>query len=174
MDRSVDPCQDFYRYTCGNWMKTTKIPSSRSHYNIFSEINDQNKQKIKDVSIVFPFKLFYSSDTYTVCIAWWQHFGKLIKWFYTKSYKIDIYYVCCGKIVKEGIFFFFYIFYLVLKMMIQRLLIKMYTFITSYKKSIWENDHMILLKIRKPECLYSLTECSLSLTLKINVSEVFS
>lgn len=107
MDRSVDPCQDFYRYTCGNWMKTTKIPSSRSHYNIFSEINDQNKQKIKDVSIVFPFKLFYSSDTYTVCIACWQHFGKLIKWFYTKSYKIDIYYVCCGEIVKEGIFFFF-------------------------------------------------------------------
>lgn len=49
MDRSVDPCQDFYRYTCGNWMKTTKIPSSRSHYNIFSEINDQNKQKIKDI-----------------------------------------------------------------------------------------------------------------------------
>ncbi|XP_078330083.1 endothelin-converting enzyme 1-like isoform X2 [Crassostrea virginica] len=49
MDQTVDPCKDFYRYTCGNWMRTTKIPASRSRYNIFSEIEDQNKEKVRTI-----------------------------------------------------------------------------------------------------------------------------
>jgi len=26
MDRSVDPCTDFYTYSCGGWMKKNPIP----------------------------------------------------------------------------------------------------------------------------------------------------
>ena len=32
LDQTVDPCTDFYNFSCGNWIKNTAIPSGEFRY----------------------------------------------------------------------------------------------------------------------------------------------
>ncbi|KAK3094385.1 hypothetical protein FSP39_001059 [Pinctada imbricata] len=47
MDLSIDPCEDFYQFTCGNWEKNTMIPASRKKHSIFTQIGDKNEEIIR-------------------------------------------------------------------------------------------------------------------------------
>ncbi len=44
MDRSADPCVDFYQYTCGGWMKANPIPADRASWNVFSKLAHDNQR----------------------------------------------------------------------------------------------------------------------------------
>lgn len=47
MDDKVDPCDDFYDFACGSFVKNTRIPDDKTSVNTFSIITDQLQEQIR-------------------------------------------------------------------------------------------------------------------------------
>ncbi|MGA2903138.1 MAG: M13 family metallopeptidase [Candidatus Korobacteraceae bacterium] len=42
MDRSVDPCVDFYTYSCGGWQKNNPIPPDQTSWSVYGKLYEDN------------------------------------------------------------------------------------------------------------------------------------
>lgn len=44
MDRSVEPCEDFYRYSCGGWIRSNPIPADQASWSVYGKLATENLQ----------------------------------------------------------------------------------------------------------------------------------
>ncbi len=47
IDKTTDPCQNFYQYACGNWIKENPVPPEYSRWGRFNELQERNQEVLK-------------------------------------------------------------------------------------------------------------------------------
>ena len=42
MDRAIDPCMDFYKYSCGGWIRNNPIPADQPRWDVYGKLAEEN------------------------------------------------------------------------------------------------------------------------------------
>jgi endothelin-converting enzyme/putative endopeptidase len=49
VDKTVDPCDNFYRYSCNGWFKRNPLPADQASYGRFTELFELNRLHLKQI-----------------------------------------------------------------------------------------------------------------------------
>ncbi|CAD5211350.1 unnamed protein product [Bursaphelenchus okinawaensis] len=70
IDLTVDPCEDLFEFTCGNWVRNNPIPKDRAYIDKYSQLGDvvnrQTKKlydsdKVDNSTAISKLRMFYTS-----------------------------------------------------------------------------------------------------------------
>lgn len=66
IDRSVNPCEDFYSFSCGGWLKENPIPEDSSSYGIYPWLRQHVDIRLKGMfALKFPINAWLHQ-------RWWE------------------------------------------------------------------------------------------------------
>lgn len=49
MDKSIDPCQNFYKYACGLWQKKNPIPPDQTSWSVYAKLYEDNLNFLRGI-----------------------------------------------------------------------------------------------------------------------------
>jgi len=49
MDKTVDPCVDFFTYSCGGWIKNNPIPADQASWDAYGKLQEENRQVLRQI-----------------------------------------------------------------------------------------------------------------------------
>ncbi len=49
MDKTIDPCVDFYTYSCGGWIKKNPIPPDQASWGTYGKLEDENRAQLRAI-----------------------------------------------------------------------------------------------------------------------------
>ena len=49
IDTSINPCENFYRFSCNNWFKRNPLPADQAAYGRFTELYELNRQHLHEI-----------------------------------------------------------------------------------------------------------------------------
>src|SRR5579859_7331535 len=49
VDKTIDPCENFYQFSCNGWFKRNPLPADQAAYGRFTELFEQNRLHLKQI-----------------------------------------------------------------------------------------------------------------------------